>query len=492
MDASRSTIAVLAVAIVLALASPAAAVTPDSLAPSPGANVSAGSPVTFQVRSAAGDTGMWVHVSKSSQVDGTGVLDGDADSVALHATGGAPDVFEGTAPVGPLYTSWLNRAGLYYWQPYRIDSGEDPDGYVEGPIRELSVTGTRPVEIGPQPVDPADGAVLPTGSRLSFRASTLLGGSDQYLWVHVSRSGQRDSTGRIGDDVEIEGLRPSADPNVWFGDPAYFTHSTFWMNVPGTYFWQPYRISSFGDPDGYVEGPTRTFTLTGTPAPTTPTTPTTPTVPSATPATIRGAEAFVKGTANDLYLACTTLDVYLIDVLPAGKDSVWITGAADLRLTGRTVTISLDGRRVGTAVVGPTGAFQATVRAPSDSRRPTARYQARVGTARSQQLRLQRRMVAARLTRTGTRLTFTGRVSRPFARRPATVQLQRYLGCGRVETRSTPVRPNRRTGRFTVRFALPATSAKALMYRARTKVAPRRGRPATSRTYTLPRAVDVG
>ena len=490
MPSSRAFTAVLLVALAVAgvFAPPAAAVTPESLDPAPGASVAAGGSATFRVRSESGDSGLWVRVSKSSQTDSTGVIDDDADSVSLAATGPGSDTFEGTAPVGPLFSYWLNRPGVYYWQPYRIDYGEDPDGRVEGAIREIFVTGTRPVEVGPQPVEPADGATLPAGSRRSFRASTLLGAGDQYLWVHVSRSAARDATGRIGDEVEIEELHPGADPSVWFGDPAYFSTASFWMNVPGTYYWQPYRISSFGDPDGFVEGPVRSFTLTATQTPTPPPTQTPPT----NVVTIRGDEAFSRGTSNDLYLACTRLDVYLIDVLPAGPGSVWVTGAADLRLKGRSVTISFDGRRVGTAVVGSTGAFQATVRAPSRSRRPTARYQARVDTSASQQLRLERRMVASRLTRTGGTFTFTGRITRPFARRPATIQIQRYLTCGRVQTSTTTVRPNRRTGRFTVRFPVPAQSVKALMYRLRTKVAPRKGRPATTRTYTLPRAVDVG
>jgi hypothetical protein len=43
-----------------------------------------------------------------------------------------------------------------------------------------------------------------------------------------------------------------------------------------------------------------------------------------------------------------------------------------------------------------------------------------------------------------------------------------------------------------VRFPVPGTPVKALMYRARSRVAPRKGRPATSLTYTLPRAIDIG
>ena len=74
--------------------------------------------------------------------------------------------------------------------------------------------------------------------------------------------------------------------------------------------------------------------------------------------TVRGDAAFARGTANDLYLACTTLDLYLVDVLPAGK-RVAVTGAADLRLAGQTAQILLDGKPSGSAKIGSSGAFAA-------------------------------------------------------------------------------------------------------------------------------------
>ncbi len=211
----------------------------------------------------------------------------------------------------------------------------------------------------------------------------------------------------------------------------------------------------------------------------------------ATPVTVRGEAAFTNGTANDLYLACTKLDLLLVDVLPAARGTVWVTGAADLRLKGQTVDILLDGRRVGTTVVGTTGAFQATVRAPSRTRLAKARYQARAGAVRSQNLKLERRMVTARLTRSGSTFTLTGQITKPFARRPATIGIQRYRSCQRKETLAVKgVRPSA-NGRFTIRFPVPAASAKALMYRAKTKVATRARGNAATPTFTLPRAIDV-
>jgi hypothetical protein len=215
-------------------------------------------------------------------------------------------------------------------------------------------------------------------------------------------------------------------------------------------------------------------------------------VPTPTPprATIRGDQAFVLGTANDLYLACTKLDLYLIDVLPAGKQ-VSVTGAADLRLAGQTVDLLLDGRKVGSAKIRPSGRFAAKVPAPPRNRRARARYQARIGRTASQRLRLVRRMVATTLTRSGSALLLKGIVNPPRARRQPAIAVDRFLSCRRRQAIKVPrVRPDRH-GRFSVRIPIPA-GAKAVLYRARTAVPVRTGRPATKATFTLPRALDIG
>lgn len=489
----RRTIPVLVTTVVLAIAAlapPASAavdplVPPTVLAPADGATVQAGTTPAFRVQTGEGDQYLWVHFSASpNPVAACGTIGSDNGLLQLQPTMADPAVYEGTPAASDLYTFWLNRPGTYYWQAYRIHNGGGADGCVEAPVRSLTVTGTRPVEIGPQPLEPADGATITAGP-VTFKVSAPHADATNYYWIAVSRSAQPVDKGVIGHEAEIEALTATADPNLWTAAPVYFSTPTFWMNTAGVYYWQPYRISYFGDPDGAVEGPVRSFTIQA--APTTPGTPTTPT----TPTTVRGAEAFTKGTANDLYLACTKLDLYLVDVLPAGA-KVAVTGAADLRLAGKTADILLDGVRVGSAVIGPGGAFAATVRAPSRARRATARYQARVGTTLSQNLKLERRMVAAKLTRKGATLKLTGRITKPFARRAATIAVQRYRSCQRKDgvPLTKTVRPTR-TGSFTATFAVPADSVQAVMYRASTKVAARTGGAATQRTYTLPRALDV-
>jgi hypothetical protein len=170
---------------------------------------------------------------------------------------------------------------------------------------------------------------------------------------------------------------------------------------------------------------------------------------------------------------------------------VVVTGAADLRLAGQTVDLLLDGSNVGSAKIRPSGRFAAKVPAPPRNRRARARYQARIGPTASQRLRLVRRMVAATLTRSGSALVLKGVVNRPRARRQPAIAVDRFLSCRRRQAINVPrVRPDRH-GRFSVRIPVPA-GAKAVLYRARTAVPVRTGRPATKATFTLPRALDIG
>jgi hypothetical protein len=216
------------------------------------------------------------------------------------------------------------------------------------------------------------------------------------------------------------------------------------------------------------------------------------TPPPAKPAeqTLRGDAAFSEGTSNDLYLACTKLDLLLIDVLPAGGRSVSVTGTADLRLAGQTAQVLLDGKPVGKAVIRSDGSFAAKVAAPSAGRRKLARYQARVGTTSSQKLKLERRMVATTLTRSGSNLVLRGTVTKPFARKPAAIQVERFLSCQRSEKVQVGVVVPDRSGNFAITIPLPA-GANAAIYRALTMVPPRPSASATAPTFTLPRAIDL-
>jgi Tol biopolymer transport system component len=220
-----------------------------------------------------------------------------------------------------------------------------------------------------------------------------------------------------------------------------------------------------------------------------PAVPTPAPAPAGTPTPAPAGHA-PPGAAAQLLLACSGRDVALIDVLPAARGRVVVTGVARLPLAGRGVAILLDGRRVGRTIVDADGRFRAVVAAPARSRRPRARYQARMGRTVSKKLRLERRMVATQVRVRGGKVELRGRITAPFARRPAPIILERFRTCtDRERVNVGRVVPNRH-GRFVIRFPVPADAGPTL-YRARTKVAVRRGRPPTEPTFTLPQPVDL-
>jgi hypothetical protein len=115
----------------------------------------------------------------------------------------------------------------------------------------------------PQPAAPVDGYQHVAGSpppTFSFAPGT---GATDYLFVHVSTSPATSSTGLIGSDVTIATFSTAAP--AW--TPAAYTFPSYWLVTPGTYYWQPYRISFTDDPDGYQEGGIRRFEVLAPPPP---------------------------------------------------------------------------------------------------------------------------------------------------------------------------------------------------------------------------------
>lgn len=115
----------------------------------------------------------------------------------------------------------------------------------------------------PQPSAPADGYQHVVGSPPPTFTFVPGVGSTDYLWVHVSRSPVPDATGVIGSDVTLAYFSTAAP--TW--TPPSYTFPSYWLVTPGTYYWQPYRISFADDPDGFHEGAVRRFDVVAPPAP---------------------------------------------------------------------------------------------------------------------------------------------------------------------------------------------------------------------------------
>jgi len=211
--------------------------------------------------------------------------------------------------------------------------------------------------------------------------------------------------------------------------------------------------------------------------------------PAAAPAPTTTTTAPV--TATQLSLQCTMRRLVLTDVLRSGS-RVRLLGAADKRFVGRRVGIvfSATGRQVATAVVRKDGSFATSAPLPPRAIRSTnrARYIARIGSEKSLDLKLERRMFISSARTSNGRVTIIGRVTRPLGSPVQTITLVRRVSCKKTEVvkRFKPTR----TGSFRVTVAAPPRQ-QAAVYRLGTRVRKTPRNPKLFPTFTLPRAVEL-
>jgi hypothetical protein len=230
----------------------------------------------------------------------------------------------------------------------------------------------------PTLLEPTVGAVVTTGTRLVFRIATFPGDETRYLWLYVSRSPNAvNACGTIAHDAEIEPFVATSDGSVYEATPTFFDYSGFWMNTPGTYYWQAYRIHYGGGADGCIESEVRSFQIVPggtTPTPTTPTpttpTPTTPTPPAPAPKPKAPLPLASARLAGDFDLKLRLTSVSGIGDLKRGdvEEMEWTlrpsctTGACSVRLQlprtlfgGKASTIGL--RKLGARYTGTGTAY---------------------------------------------------------------------------------------------------------------------------------------
>jgi hypothetical protein len=199
----------------------------------------------------------------------------------------------------------------------------------------------------------------------------------------------------------------------------------------------------------------------------------------------------IRLSGNSLITACSPQKIVLIDVRRVGG-RVKLVGVTRREWAGRSVRLyrSWDGGQVATVPVKSDGTFSTFVGLPPKSIRFTnrARYQARMGTRRTYDLKLVRRLTISTIRRhAGRRVEIVGRVTAP---RDATapVIVNRLATCGsyRVVKRFRP----RSDGTFRVIVPAPR-EARGAVYRLSTRVRRYAKARRTSPTFSLPRPVDL-
>lgn len=104
---------------------------------------------------------------------------------------------------------------------------------------------------GITPVAPKANATIAVGSVPTFKMKVRGKGS---VWVHVCKSKAKDADGLICQDESIGQAKKSGKHYRY--KPKFFDFPEFWLNTPGTYYWQAHRIDcSSGTADCRKEGP---------------------------------------------------------------------------------------------------------------------------------------------------------------------------------------------------------------------------------------------
>jgi hypothetical protein len=107
---------------------------------------------------------------------------------------------------------------------------------------------------GITPLAPKSGATVARGKSPTFKMRVKGPGQ---VSVHVCKSKKKDRQGVICSTESI-GRAKKVKGHVFRYKPRFFDFPTFWLNTPGTYYWQAFRISCEGG-DCEQEGPVVKF-----------------------------------------------------------------------------------------------------------------------------------------------------------------------------------------------------------------------------------------
>jgi len=105
---------------------------------------------------------------------------------------------------------------------------------------------------GITPTSPKAGKTIPVGKRPTMKGK--VSGPGQ-VYVHVCKSRKKDKDGLICTDEAIKRAKKSG--GKFSVKLPFFDFPEFWLNSPGTYYWQAHRIACEGGDisDCRQEGP---------------------------------------------------------------------------------------------------------------------------------------------------------------------------------------------------------------------------------------------
>src|SRR5215218_8245483 len=120
----------------------------------------------------------------------------------------------------------------------------------------LAVPASAATKHGITPLAPKAGTSVPAGRAATFRMK--VGDPGAGVFVHVCKSNRRDKQGMICKKATI--LEAKKRKGAWEAKQPFFDFPRFWLNNPGRYYWQAYRIECrSGSSDCKQEGPVVRF-----------------------------------------------------------------------------------------------------------------------------------------------------------------------------------------------------------------------------------------
>jgi hypothetical protein len=109
---------------------------------------------------------------------------------------------------------------------------------------------------GIRPISPKRGDTVPAGQAATFKMRYRGKGR---IYVHVCKSPRKNAEGLICSKESIGKARKKTRTRAVYR-AKFFDFPEFWLNNPGTYYWQAHRIScENGIKDCRIEGPVVKF-----------------------------------------------------------------------------------------------------------------------------------------------------------------------------------------------------------------------------------------
>jgi hypothetical protein len=120
----------------------------------------------------------------------------------------------------------------------------------------LAGTAAAATKNGITPLAPKAGTSVPSGKAATFRMRVNDPGAGVFM--HVCKSKKKDKEGMICKKATI--LQAKKKKGAFQAKQTFYDFPAFWLNNPGTYYWQAYRIECrSGSSDCKQEGPVVRF-----------------------------------------------------------------------------------------------------------------------------------------------------------------------------------------------------------------------------------------